>query len=243
MTNEHEIIQLILSAQKDSSAADYLINQYMPFIRSETSKFLKHPIIDGQDDDELSISMFAFYEAIMAYKKHKGSFLNLASLGIRNRLIDFYRKEKRHTGNLSLDQPADSSNEADTIADSIASPKSDVDDMVNISAANQELTKYAAELKEFGLNLSDIADNCPSQERTYQACMQVLQYAKSHPDIFDSLLQSKKLPISQLTLGSSIKKKTLERHRKYIVAILLAYTNGFEIIRSHLHQIQREGGK
>ena len=34
-------------------------------------------------------------------------------------------------------------------------------------------------------------------------------------------------------------KKTMERHRKYLVALLLAFTNGFEIIRGHLRQMAR----
>jgi RNA polymerase sigma factor len=37
---------------------------------------------------------------------------------------------------------------------------------------------------------------------------------------------------------SGVERKTLERHRRYLVAILLAYTNGFEIIRRHLGQLK-----
>ena len=37
--------------------------------------------------------------------------------------------------------------------------------------------------------------------------------------------------------GSGVDKKTIERHRRYLVAILLAFTNGYEIIRGHLCQI------
>ena len=36
---------------------------------------------------------------------------------------------------------------------------------------------------------------------------------------------------------SGVSRKTMERHRTYLVAILLAYTNGYEIIRGHLCQI------
>ena len=43
--------------------------------------------------------------------------------------------------------------------------------------------------------------------------------------------------MNELASGSGTDKKTLERHRKYLVAILLAFTNGYEIIRGHLCQI------
>ena len=51
--------------------------------------------------------------------------------------------------------------------------------------------------------------------------------------------REKKLPLSRLALGAGVEKKTLERHRNYLVAILLAYTNGYEIIRGHLSRIHR----
>ena len=41
----------------------------------------------------------------------------------------------------------------------------------------------------------------------------------------------------QLAELSGVSRKTMERHRTYLVAILLAYTNGYEIIRGHLCQI------
>ena len=48
--------------------------------------------------------------------------------------------------------------------------------------------------------------------------------------------------LNELALGSGAERKTLERHRKYLVAILLAFTNGYEIIRGHLCQIGSERG-
>ena len=49
------------------------------------------------------------------------------------------------------------------------------------------------------------------------------------------------LPIAELASGSGVERKTLERHRKYMVAMLLAFTNGFEIIRGHLCRL--DGGR
>ena len=42
--------------------------------------------------------------------------------------------------------------------------------------------------------------------------------------------------------SSDLDKKTMERHRKYLVAILLAFTNGYEIIRGHLCQVGPKRG-
>ena len=58
-----KIISQVYHAKEDNAAADELIAMYMPFIKSETAKFLKRP--PDPSDDELSIAMFAFYESIL----------------------------------------------------------------------------------------------------------------------------------------------------------------------------------
>ena len=51
------------------------------------------------------------------------------------------------------------------------------------------------------------------------------------------------LPVSSTRFSSSgTDRKTMERHRKYLVAILLAFTNGYEIIRGHLCQVGPKRG-
>ena len=105
------------------------------------------------------------------------------------------------------------------------------------TASQQEIREFGEQLGRFGITFSDVADNCPKQERTLAACRRVLEYARSHPELLDRLVESGRLPIHELAVGSGVDKQTLERHRKYLVAILLAFTNGYEIIRGHLCQL------
>ena len=58
-------------------------------------------------------------------------------------------------------------------------------------------------------------------------------------ELLDELLKTRRLPIARLSEGSGTERKTLERHRKYMVALLLIYTNGYEIIRGHLTQVMK----
>ncbi len=234
---EHEIVSKVLTAKSDTKAADKLIEQYLPFIKSETAKFIGRNPDSG--DDELSIAMFAFYEAIINYKQSKGAFLKLAALSIKNRLIDYRRKQARHEGHLSLETPVehgDNLTVGDRIADETSNPQITHAQM----DAKAEIDHFTATLKEYGLSLSDIADNCPKQERTLKACMKVLEFSRQNPDIFTQLEITKKLPLTLIANGTKVDKKTLERHRKYIVAILVAYTNGFEIIRGHLQSVKKK---
>ena len=105
MNEENTIIQQVYAAKTDNQEADRLIGAYMPFIKAETAKFLKRP--PASQDDELSIAMIAFHEAIQGYSRMRGAFLKYASMLIRSRLIDYHRRERRHGSLISLDTPAD----------------------------------------------------------------------------------------------------------------------------------------
>ena len=234
MGNEHSIVDQVYVAKEDPAAADQFIQAYMPFIRSETAKFLKRPPMDGHDD-ELSIAMMAFYEAIMGYAAARGSFLKYASLLIRNRLIDFQRKEKRHRGSISLDSPDGESNRS--LGDTIVDEEDHSETLVIQEGTRAEIDELRGKLEAFGISLSDVADHCPRQKRTQIVCQSVLKYAAEHPELTSELLRTKRLPVARLIEQKGIERKTLERHRKYIIALLLIYSNGFEIIRGHLKQV------
>ncbi len=236
MNGGHELVEQVYAAKTDTEAADSLIRQYMGFIRAEAAKYLHRAPIEGQDE-ELSIVLLAFYEAILGYEKNRGAFLAYASRGIRSRLIDYYRKEKRHAEVTSLHEPV-SDEKSDTLKiDHLEHPENEIEKSHHRSATRDEIEEFGKQLLEFGISFSDVADNCPRQERTLQACRRVLTAARENPELLNELLRTKKLPIAALSDISKTDKKTMERHRKYLIAILLAFTNGYEIIRGHLYHL------
>lgn len=238
MNNEHKIIQQVYAAKEDIQKADQLISTYMPFIKSETAKFLQRPPIEGHDD-ELSIAMIAFHEAISGYSRTRGSFLKYAAMLIKSRLIDYRRKEQRHSHTISLDTPA--GDEEKSIADILADEQNHSEKMVTRDATRAEIEELTRQMEQFGVTLTDVAENCPRQQRTLGACRKALHYAQENPELMEDFLRTKRLPIARLTEGSGVERKTLERHRKYMVALLLIYTNGYEIIRGHLKQVMKGG--
>ena len=234
MKDEHRIVEQVNAARKDRAAADSLIREYMPFIKSETARFMGRSPVEGEDD-ELSIAMIAFHEAIVSYSADRGAFLRFAAMLIKSRLIDFSRKEQRHKTVISLDTPSD--DEGGTIGETIADERDYQDEVVTREATRKEIEELTAEMAKFGVSLTDVAENCPKQDRTLNACKRALKYAIDNHEIMKDFLASGKLPISSLAAGSGVEKKTLERHRKYMVALMLIYTNGFEIIRGHLRHM------
>ena len=232
MNQEHEIVAMVAAARGDSLAADELVRRFLPFIRSETAKVIHRGVSDS--DDELSVAMMAFHEAVLAYERLRGAFLPFAARAIRSRIIDFHRREQRHRGQLSLHEKNEDDRE---LADTLAVGTDPISERTDRTAARQEIAHFALGLSEFGLSLTDIADNCPKQARTLSACHRALDYARGNPELLEQTVRTKKLPITSLAAGAGVERKTLERHRKYMMALLLAYTNGFEIIRGHLGQM------
>lgn len=231
----HEIVSRVYAVKGNADEADVLIREYLPFIKKETYKALGHLPIAGKDD-ELGIAMFAFYEAIESYAKAKGAFLPFAALLIKRTIIDWQRAQRRHEKTLSLDSPPPGREEG-VLSEGIPDTHDDFTFSAERSATQQEIQELTLQLQKYGLSLADVADNSPKQQRSLHACQQALTYAREHPEIIGLLLKTGKLPMNELTAGSGVPRKTLERHRKYLMTLLIIYSNGYELIRGHLKQV------
>ena len=238
MQEEYVLVSQVYAAKEDMEAADRLIGSYLPFIRSETAKYLKRQLIE-ENDDELSIAMIAFHEAIRGYAKGRGAFLPFASMLIKSRLTDHMRRERRHRGHVSLDTPL--GEDGDTLGMQFPAQGDEQEALVSRDATRAEIEELARELAYFGVSFTDVAENCPRQKRTLHACHKVMEYAKNDPELLEEFLRTKRFPVTRLSRECHVEKKTLERHRKYLVALLLICTNGYEIIRGHLKHVLKGG--
>ena len=237
-SDAHQIIARVYQAKTDNQAADALIADYMPFIKSETAKIMKQQ--PDQSSDELSIAMLAFYESIRSYSRLRGSFLRFASMQIKNRLIDYYRKEKRNRGRISLNAVTEDTPE---LLETLPDTHDAYEELEVRDATRQEIRELSLQMETFGVSMTDIADNSPKQHRTLEICQDAISYARSHPDILEDFLRTKRVPLAKLAEGAGVERKTLERHRRYLVAVLLICTNGYEILRGHIMQVLKRGSQ
>lgn len=237
--DQYDVLHWVKEAKHDMNEADRMIHAYMPFIQKETAKFMKRPV-DRDNDDELSIAMIAFYEAICDYSVLRGSFLHYAALHIRSRLIDHARKEKRHSRHISYDAP-EGDDGREVLINKIADTDDHIEKSVESHAAKREIAEFSMNISDFGISLTEVAERCPRQKRTLDACRRALEFVRANPGIMDDFLRTRRLPVGAIAEGSGVERKTLERHRRYMVALLLAYTNGYEIIRAHLKSVLKGG--
>ena len=172
----------------------------------------------------------------MGYEKIRGAFLRYAATVIRSRVIDYIRREARYRGQLSIFEETGPEDDS-TLADTLAEEQDPFEELVTREATRQEIIELRDTLKKFGVSFSDVADNCPKQERTLRSCAAAIRYGAENKALLAELLRTQKLPIAQLVSGAGVERKTLERHRKYILAMLLIQTNGFDIMRGHLRYV------
>ena len=183
--------------------------------------------------------MIAFHEAITGYEAERGSFLSYAATLIRSRLIDNQRRQRRHSSVISLDMAFEDDDDR-SLSDKIADDEETQDVKYTTRMASRaEIEELVRQMEDFGLTLSDVADNCPKQQRTLEACRLAAITARDNPGLMAEFLRTRRLPMKSLTELSGVARKTLERHRKYIAALLIIFSNGYDLIRGHIAEVMR----
>jgi RNA polymerase sigma factor len=182
MENNSESLNERVQNLKNSEELDRLINEYKPFIasvtQSATGKFVHYG-----EDDELSIALIAFEEAIKAYDSSKGNFLSFAKNVIKRRLIDYFRKENRFKNVLSLDQKinAEDDDEDYDVSSEISIKQFSESELAE--ARRNEITELKNELSEWGITFFDVAKSSPKHEKTRKICMQIVSEFLEHIDM------------------------------------------------------------
>ncbi|HJV47450.1 MAG TPA: RNA polymerase sigma-I factor [Bacillota bacterium] len=229
-----------IAQEGDTDVRNQLIRQYTPFISQVTSKVCKR-FIDPASDDEFSVAMEAFNEAISKYTIGKGSsFLSFADLVIRRRVIDYIRKESRHRGQLSWEHTGDPDEDSDqSPVETQASINQFQLDMES-SLRREEIQHYKEKLDEYGIKLLDLPDISPKHVDARQNAIEVARILVMNQALRKLFLEKKKLPMKDLMNEVEVSRKTVERNRNYIVAIAILLMEDYQYLQSYL-QIERKG--
>lgn len=221
----------ILKIQNNQEEIDSLIHEYKPFIMATVRKCTYKSYITEQDD-EYSIALIAFAEAVKAYREDKGNFLSFAKNIIRKRCIDYYRKEKRHLNSrLSLDN----ANEEDTENSLIyqQSMKYYAQDEI---AQNRvlEINQFKQELAKWNISFSDLIHVSPKQVKTRQMCKEIIGYLIRNKEKLQYTFQKQMLPLADIEKETLIPRKQLERVRKYIIAVLIIKKGDYPFLNDYI---------
>lgn len=227
--------------QGDIETRNRLLQQYAPFISQVASKVCKK-YINPMRDDEFSVALEAFDEAITKYSKAKGSsFLSFADLVIRRRIIDYIRKEAKHRGNLSLEHTMEGDEENGQSPVEVQASLEQYQVDYESSLRKEEIQHYKEKLKEFNIDLMDLPERSPKHADARMNAISIAATVVNDPKLKSSFLKKKKLPMKELMKQVEVSRKTVERNRTYIVAVILVLIEDYRYLQSYL-DFDLEGG-
>lgn len=213
----------------DRRAKEELVERHRHFILSTASTCCKRRV--DWSDDAASIALMAFNEAIDAYEKNRGvPFPAFVRLVIRSRIADYFRKEGRKAAE-SLEELAAS---GDSAVAAVAYERFTEEEMVR--ERREEIKRYNDLLREFGLSFRQLADDSPKHRDTRANFLRAARALAEDEALFRRLLQRKRVPIKELAVATGVPRKTLERGRRYILAVSLifGYPEEFVYLYSYL---------
>lgn len=223
ITMQDAVLELVEQYQAgNQSALDELFRQQRPFIYKTTKRICKRNV-DWDKDDELSIALIAFHEAVEKYEPGKGAhLLTFAHKVIQQRLIDYFRKEERHH-HLPIDAEKD---EEEVEVSKIERDKA-MDDHLR-KQEQQEMAATLAEfeerLTEFGISMEDLVDASPKHRDTRDNLLELAKIISHEDDLLSSLKEKKRLPVKEVVKRVKVSRKVLERGRKYLIAMIIIIT-------------------
>jgi RNA polymerase sigma factor len=192
-----------------------------------------------KSDDEWSIALIAFSDAVKTYSSDKGRFLPFAERIIKNRLIDFYRSEQKHKVEYSVNP-------------SIFNCEPDDDEELSIKIAITEklvthednLIKYEIEditkvFKEYGFSFYDLAECSPKSKKTKEACRQAVLYILDNQILISEIKASKQLPIKIIQNYTNLPRKLIENHRRYIIAAMEILSGEYPYLAEYVSFIRK----
>lgn len=224
---------VVLIQQGDSALLNELIEAYRPFIAKTVSSVCKRYIYET--DDEFSIGLIAFHEAIEKYSPERGSsLLNFSEIIIKRRVIDYIRKQSKNQ-HISLDL-TNQSNEEESPGLAIVNELSleDYQNKTDEQLRKEEVWQFQKLLTKFDLSLSDLVEHSPKHADARKNAIVVAKKLVEDNELKELLLEKKRLPIKQLEKKVNVSRKTIERNRKYIIAIALILSGDYVYMKDYI---------
>ncbi len=199
-----------------SEQEENLLRENDPLILREASRTAGR--IVSRSDEEYSIALAAFWEAIRTYRPEKGSLQAYGAVVIRHRLIDYYRAQKKYAPETAVEptvfggetvEGAEGIQQAVEKALAQHMPEDDL---------SEEIKVLSGELQRYGISFFDLPDHCPKARKTRTICKKSARFVAAAEQLLARLRKTLKLPAREMETGVPVARKLLDKFRKYIIA-------------------------
>lgn len=233
-----EIDKNAIEAKNDKKNIEIFIKDYEFFILKAAHKVTGKYIT--KSEDQWSVSLSAFNEAINAYSYEKGSFLSFSEMVIKRRLYDYIKKQSKHFCEIAMSPFLFEGNANDDenlalrqeVMSKVAS-KGDGEAKLEIEAISGVLMKY-------GFSFFDLISVSPKAMKTKTVCAKAIVFISQNSLLLNEMRKSKNLPLKVIEKNLNLPRKILEKHRKYIIAGVEIISGSYPILSEYLKSVREE---
>ncbi len=228
--------RVALARDGDAQAREDLIRDYTPFILKTASGGARRYLVQGRDE-EVSVALQAFNEAISAYASPRPGFLAFAATVIRRRLIDYYRKERRRDEVPFSSLTDDDESDGEWPASAEASRSFLVDDWSRVLERRDDIERWVEVLKGYNLTLKEVVKATPKHVDARERAIRTAVLLARDPVLVKKFRESKRLPIDDLVSAfpdEVASRKTLERQKDYLTAIAAILVHDLSSLKEYL---------
>lgn len=215
----------------DQDALEKLLADYRPFILKTAVQFCKR-MLEWGHDDELSIGLMAFDSAVITYDPEKKiPFLSYCRVVIVNRLTDYARQQSKHHNVVHLGHE-----ELNIYFEGLIAQEDYLNK--NIEDERREEMEHLEEiLSDYDIGFEDLVQVSPKHRDSRETLFQVARKLAQTDELWNMLTKKKQLPLNELEQACGVKRKTLERGRKFIIAsaMILANLDQFIYLSSYIN--------
>ena len=208
----------------EPQATEEFIEKHIPFIISCISKFTGR-YVSIENDDEYSIGMMAFVEAIEKYKESRGDFYTFSSLVIESRLKNFFEKENKHIKNKSIE---DYKERGTDLVDNLEDH--DKDDL-NREFTINEIKKLKEEIDDFGFGFEELVNEAPKHKDTREKAIDISEKSSREKDITDFMFVKKRLPIKNMSDRFDVSEKVIRKSKLFIITVIIILFRGYRNLK------------
>ena len=206
---DREIMQI--KSSENTEQTNRLIEAYQPFVLNVITE-LKKSYVDVKNDEEFSVGLMAFYEALEKYNEVRGDFLSFARLVIQSRVKDYWAKKKENQTTELMENTIVEENFEERII------------------LRREIEDFESVLKKFGLSFEQLAKNTPRHIETRERAKEIGKQAAKEDDLITHLYTKKRLPIAHISQRFKISRAIIKRSKMTITSTMIIIKENFSHI-------------
>ena len=231
-------LAVLKAKQNEAERENFIKENKQTILRAASSAAHRYVT---ESDDEWSVVLYAFSRAIDAYETGKGDFLPFARTLMRNSLIDYYRLQAKYAQEISVAPEIMEGNSEEVEEDPVYLAVARKSRQVGDTSLHDEILAANEMFSSFGFSFYDLTECSPKQEKTRRECINAVKYLLNSSGSCLSLMNSGKLPIREIKKNTGTSVKTIDRYRKYIIAVVIILREDFPHLADYLKPFREEG--